>query len=305
VHALLTEGVGINAICRRLGLSRGTVRRFARADTVEELLTRNGTGRRPSLLDEFKPYLHERWNAGCTNAAILLAEITARGYRGGSTLVRHYLHQFRTAEQISQPPRKPPSVRRVVGWIMTDPANIDAKDQQRLDAILALSPHLTALAGHVRAFATLMCSLRGHELEAWMAAVDADNPPVLRSFVVGLRRDQNAVTAGLTLPWNSGIVEGHVNRLILWNLICQVHPCLAWFTETIGSRVAVAGTPISRGVAPAGVGMSINRSRRLSSATCPSSTAARSSSLSGIAASMRWRLSLASNSCPLLDALGV
>jgi transposase len=27
-----------------------------------------------------------------------------------------------------------------------------------------------------------------------------------------LRRDQDAVTAGLTLPWNSGIVEGHVNR---------------------------------------------------------------------------------------------
>jgi transposase len=28
-----------------------------------------------------------------------------------------------------------------------------------------------------------------------------------------LRRDQDAVTAGITLPWNSGIVEGHVNRI--------------------------------------------------------------------------------------------
>ena len=27
------------------------------------------------------------------------------------------------------------------------------------------------------------------------------------------RRDQDAVTAGLTLPWSSGIVEGNVNRL--------------------------------------------------------------------------------------------
>jgi hypothetical protein len=33
-------------------------------------------------------------------------------------------------------------------------------------------------------------------LEAWMAAVDADDQPALHSFVVGLRRDQDAVAAG-------------------------------------------------------------------------------------------------------------
>lgn len=34
----------------------------------------------------------------------------------------------------------------------------------------------------------------------------------LRSFVTSLRADQ-AVTAGLSLPWSSGAVEGHVNRI--------------------------------------------------------------------------------------------
>ncbi|MFF3623376.1 hypothetical protein ACFYYJ_29860, partial [Streptomyces sp. NPDC002467] len=28
-----------------------------------------------------------------------------------------------------------------------------------------------------------------------------------------LERDRDAVTAGLSLPWNSGVVEGHVNRI--------------------------------------------------------------------------------------------
>lgn len=28
-----------------------------------------------------------------------------------------------------------------------------------------------------------------------------------------LRQDLNAVTADLTLPWSSGVVEGHVNRV--------------------------------------------------------------------------------------------
>jgi hypothetical protein len=53
---------------------------------------------------------------------------------------------------------------------------VTTADQRKLDAILAASPHLDALAGHVRAFVTMMCSRRGQELEAWMAAVDADGP---------------------------------------------------------------------------------------------------------------------------------
>jgi hypothetical protein len=185
VHALLAQAVAIKDICRRLGLARGTVRRYARADTVDELLTRNGTGHRPSLLDEFKPYLHERWNAGCTNAAVLFSEITARGYGGRPSVLRHYLHQFRTTTRVPPPPRTPPSVRRVVSWIMTDPTALDPADQRRLDAILADSPHLNALAGHVRGFATMMCALQGQNLEAWMTAVDVDDQPALRSFVTG------------------------------------------------------------------------------------------------------------------------
>ena len=46
-----------------------------------------------------------------------------------------------------------------------------------------------------------------------MAAVDADDQPDLRSFTAGLRRDHHAVVNGLTLPYSSGPVEGHVNRI--------------------------------------------------------------------------------------------
>jgi transposase len=46
----------------------------------------------------------------------------------------------------------------------------------------------------------------------WMSAVDSDLP-VLRSFTAGLRRDLDAVVAGLTLKYNSGAVEGTVNRI--------------------------------------------------------------------------------------------
>jgi hypothetical protein len=46
---------------------------------AEELLARDGTGRRPSVLEEFNPYLRQRFNDGCTNASHLFAEISTRG----------------------------------------------------------------------------------------------------------------------------------------------------------------------------------------------------------------------------------
>jgi hypothetical protein len=49
------------------------------------------------------------------------------------------------------------------------------------------------------------------DLEAWLAAVEADDQPGLRSLATGIRHDQQAVTNGLTLHWNSGKVEGTVN----------------------------------------------------------------------------------------------
>ncbi|MGW4720933.1 ISL3 family transposase [Nocardia sp. NPDC004260] len=214
VHALLAEGVSLRGIGVRLGLARGTVRRFARAADVEELLVNTGTGRRRSMLEDFKPYLNQRWNDGTTNATLLAHEIRELGYRGSTKTVLNYLHPFRGTGQVAvRFSRKPPSVRRVVAWIMSDPAHLDPDNRRRLDAILAGSAELTVLADHVRAFATLMVQRRGRELEAWMTAIDAADLPPLHSFVRGLRRDLDAVTAGLCLPWNSGPVEGHVNRI--------------------------------------------------------------------------------------------
>lgn len=82
MHRLLSEGDSLAGIAARLGLSRNTVRRFARAASPEELLVNDGTGRRASILDEHAAYLRERWNAGCTNAAQLWQEIRDRGYHG-------------------------------------------------------------------------------------------------------------------------------------------------------------------------------------------------------------------------------
>ncbi|TMR88383.1 transposase [Nonomuraea basaltis] len=112
-------------------------------------------------------------------------------------------------------------MRHAAGWFLRNPANLDPDEQRQLDALCATSPQLAALRTHVRHFAEMMTHRRGRQLDAWMTAVLADDLPELHSFVIGLRRDQDAVTAGLSLPYSSGPVEGQVNRIIMWNLSCQ------------------------------------------------------------------------------------
>ena len=214
VHRLLAEGRSLCQTAATLGLSRNTVRRFARAASPEELLVNDGTGRRVSILDEHEAYLRERWNSGCTNAAQLWQEIRDRGYPGSRRQVRGYVARFRGNPAVPTPAPVPPKVKAVTSWIMTSPDNLDDAGRASLDSILAASPELAAVTASVRAFAAIMTERRGRKLlEPWMNAALATGEPALRSFVTGLRADQDAVTNGLSLPWSSGAVEGHVNRI--------------------------------------------------------------------------------------------
>ena len=211
VQRLVGEGKSIRAIMRELGLARGTVRRFVRAASVEELLARPRAGR-PSILDPYVEHLHQRWAEGCTCATTLLAEIRELGYRGTYGTLSQYLKPFRDGRR---PPRaaRPPKIRHITSWILRRPDDLHPDDQVRLKDVRARCRHLDALAGHVTAFAEILTGRHGHRLDAWIATVDADDQPALHSFTAGLRRDYDAVRNGLTLHHNSGPVEGHVNRI--------------------------------------------------------------------------------------------
>lgn len=212
VQALRAQGKGIKPIMRELGLAKETVRRFARAASADDLLAK-ARGRRPSVLDEFKPYLHQRWNAGQTSMLQLHAEIKAADYRGSYATVRAYLRPFRALGTAPAPVPAPPKARHVASWILRDPATLDQDEQVRLKDVRARCPHLDALAGHVTEFAKILTGRHGGRLDAWIAAVEADDQPDLHSFTTGLKRDYTAVLNGLTLPHNSGAVEGNVNRI--------------------------------------------------------------------------------------------
>ncbi|MET8954763.1 ISL3 family transposase [Streptomyces sp. NPDC004533] len=218
VQQLLSEGESLASIGRQLRLDHSTVRRFARAQSLDELLVK--ATNRASILDEHKPYLHRRWREGCHDIPQLHRELRARGFTGDIQCVRRYFRPFKKPHSPkpknppapAPEPRPAPKPRRVVRWIMTSPGHLAETDAAELKEIRAACPHLDATARHVRDFADMMRDLRGEELPAWMDRVLADDLPALHSLVNGMKRDLDAVTAGLSTPWSSGQVEGHVTR---------------------------------------------------------------------------------------------
>ena len=192
VRQLRDQGRSITAISRELGLNRHTARRFADAGDIEELLVKARS--RESLLDAVKPYLHERFNTGHTDAAALTEQIKAFGYRGSDQTVRRYLHPFRTG--LTAPPPTPiaPSVRQVTGWLTRHPDSVPEDERLELKKVLDRSDVLTTTHRQVHEFAQMLTERRGERLSDWMQDVETNGSLELRSFVTGLRHDLDAVT---------------------------------------------------------------------------------------------------------------
>lgn len=104
-------------------------------------------------------------------------------------------------------PPPPPHVRKkVVRWIVGRPERQSEAARRRLKELCERCPHFAEINRLARSFATLLRKRHGHRLPEWLAQTDGSEIKELRTFAQGLRKDLDAVTAGLTLPWNSGAV---------------------------------------------------------------------------------------------------
>lgn len=212
VHALYDKGVSIQVIAQTLGLDRKTVRRYAHAAAPDDAYAGTGSGRYGPV-HPYLPYLYQRWNEGCTDAAQLWEEIRTRGYGGSKRTVRRHLQDVRVSGKPA--PTKPSelTVRKATWLITAHPDKLNESNTLKLKHMLSRCPELDAVADCVRSFARMMSERRGGDLNTWISRAENTGLKPLQSLARGLRQDFDAVTAGLTLEWSSGKVEGNVNRV--------------------------------------------------------------------------------------------
>jgi transposase len=225
VWALHRQGWTVPAIAAQVGHSRHTIERYLRLPTWPVPQHRSSYGR--SVLNPYKAYLLERWNAGCRTAMQLFRELQPRGYTGSYRRVAAYASRLRQAQGL--PPRRqgrrqplpvvaepasPPLTPRRATWLVL--GREDTRTEAEAQQLAQLHAQQTEVAEAIdlaEDFATLVRQRQPAQLDPWLQRAAASTLEAMQRFATGLHADYAAVKAGVTLPWSNGPVEGHINRL--------------------------------------------------------------------------------------------
>jgi len=225
VWALHRQGWTAPAIAQQVGLSLRTVQRDLRTATFAGRKRRSDLG--DSVLTPYKPYLLERWNAGCYTAMRLFRDLRQRGYAGGYGVVAAYARRLRQAQglppghrcprqalpPVAEPPCQPLTPRRATWLVLRREAKRTEAEAQQLAQLRAQQAEVTEAIDLAQDFATLVRQRQPEALDPWLQRATASTLEALQRFAKGLYEDYEAVKAGVTLPWSTGPVEGHINRL--------------------------------------------------------------------------------------------
>ena len=213
VQTRAAEGVSQQQIASETGLSTRTIRRWLRTTT---LLPDQRGYRGGSKIDRYVAYLHTRLAEGCTNQTRLWQEIREQGFSGTQSLVGKWVRTQRRAPTRPQAIAYPrlPAPKPLAWLIFQTEATRTAADQQLWERLQA---HVELCQVHdlIHEFAYMVRQREPEGFDSWLQVCRNSTIPELRNFADGLLRDYAAVKAALTLPWSTGPVEGHINRLKL------------------------------------------------------------------------------------------
>jgi len=213
VQAMHATGMSQRAIARTLGLNRGTVRRYVRAETAPVRVPRAS---RKGILAPYEDYVRQRWQEGERNGMALWREIVAQGYPGASNNVSRLMTQLRKQEQTGEVDVEPVrglTPRQALGALLIPPERRTAPHEVTMRQLTALDPQIEQSVILFERFARILRARDREDLDPWLQAAKHSGVAELVEFAKRLRQDRAAVEAACTLEWSQGQVEGQVTRL--------------------------------------------------------------------------------------------
>lgn len=217
VRRLHNRGLTYPAIAEIVGLHEETVGNWIRAGKFPERKQRPVGSK---SLEPYLPYIHKRWAEGCHNATQIWREICQQGYDRSANTVRGYVARLRQGLPITAPERTSatPSIRRYTAYqaarlLCARPEKLKPRQVKDLQRIREFHSDIDQAYHLAQRFFIMARTLDVSDFHSWMHDALMSGLTPFNTFATGLHRDRAAVVAGLSLSWNNGLVEGHVNRL--------------------------------------------------------------------------------------------
>jgi transposase len=157
----------------------------------------------------------------------LFRDLQQHGYPGSYGPVAAYARRLRQAQGLAPGQRCPrqalPSVAESVcqpltphraTWLVLRRATQRTEaETQQLTQLHAQHAEVAEAIDLAQAFAALVRQRQPAQLDPWLKRATMSTLEALRHYATGLYEDYDAVKAGVTLPWSTSPVEGHINRL--------------------------------------------------------------------------------------------
>src|SRR5579859_241683 len=112
-------------------------------------------------------------------------------------------------------PAVPQPLRRLAHWITFKEDQRLCWQKQYLSQLCEADQEIREAYALIQECTSMLRERKGEDFDTWLEKVEQQGICELRNFALSLKKDYEAVKAGLTLPWSQGPVEGHVHRLKL------------------------------------------------------------------------------------------
>src|SRR2546426_2647681 len=194
VWTLHRQGWTVPAIAAQVGHSRHTIERYLRLPTWPLPQHRSTYGR--SVLNPYKAYLLERWNAGCRTAMQLFRELQPRGYTGSYRRVAAYASRLRQAQGlpprrqgrrqtlpvVAEPPSPPLTPRRATWLVLRREAKRTEAETQQLAQLRPQPTEGAEAIALAEDFATLVRQRQPEPPDLWLQRAATSTLEALRRF---------------------------------------------------------------------------------------------------------------------------
>jgi len=190
-------------------------RTIYRYKNLEEPPPRQTYTTRASVLDPYVPYLLERWEEGCRDGKRLLEEIHERGYRDSERTFIRFTRELRLPAKKGSVAGLSSTAKNVAALFMRREEKLNEEQKAYLGRLCDADGTLADARRLTQEFASMVRNLEGEKLDGWLTEAETSEAQVMKRFAAGLKKDLEAVRAGLAEEWSNGPVEGFVNKLKL------------------------------------------------------------------------------------------
>jgi transposase len=101
----------------------------------------------------------------------------------------------------------------LVWLLLREPEQLSVEEQAALARLQAQCSAAATACPLLQAFMQMVRTRTPAAFDPWLDAVAQSGLPALQTFAEGLKQDETATLAALTLLWSNGPLEGFVNKI--------------------------------------------------------------------------------------------